>query len=172
VELRIENETAQYLEAIGKLEGHLFKITVVLDANLFRVGKSVLLPNPLQIADLNTLFKMKAATLVSRCSEKDLYDLMWLFAYFPERTFADLIALGSEIDGGVRGEAVLSSVSGAVLRKEACDFALDKKITRDRILGEIKSFRKEILKGIAAHLASEPALPLGSLVKKLERLSQ
>ena len=31
------------------------------------------------VATAETLLKMKAATLVSRASEKDLYDLAWFF---------------------------------------------------------------------------------------------
>lgn len=171
-DLQLENETAQYFEGIGKLGGHLFKITAVVDANLFRVGRFVPLTGNVQVVDLETLFKMKAATLVSRCSEKDLYDLIWLFARFPERTFADLVGLGSEIDGGVNGEAMLSSVSGAILRKDACGFALDDRIAAARIFGQIKEFRKELLKGITQHLEAEPTPLLGGLVRKLERLSR
>jgi hypothetical protein len=170
-EISILNESAQYFEAIGKLSKHPFKITAVLDANLFRVGQSETLEGNVRVVDLDTLFKMKAATLVSRCSEKDLYDLIWLFEHYPERTYSDLLRLGSEIDGGVNGEAVLGSVSGATLRKEACDFSLDSSITKAKIYSEILEFRKKLLSGIHAHLVNEPTPLLGSLVRKLEKWS-
>lgn len=167
-----QNETAQYFEGVGRLDGHFFKVTAVLDQNLFRVGAAVRLAGNVRVVDLETLFKMKAATLVSRCSEKDLYDLVWLFTHFPERTFADLIRWGGEIDGGVNGEALLSSVSGAILRKDACDFALDARITAGQIYDQISEFRRRLLKGVAQHLEEAPTLPLGALVHRLERLAR
>jgi Nucleotidyl transferase AbiEii toxin, Type IV TA system len=167
------NESAQYFEGIGKLDSHLFKMTVVLDSNLFRVGTSVSLAGNIHVVDLDTLFKMKAATLVSRCSEKDLYDLIWLLGRYPDRKFEDLIRLGNEIDAGVRGEAVLGSVSGAILRKEACNFSLDfgdsgKK--SGQIYEEILAFRQNLLRGLAVYLENEPTPELGELVRGLEKL--
>lgn len=169
VELKIQNESSQYFDGTGKLEDHLFKVTVVLDSNLFRVGSFVKLPGDIQVVDLETLFKMKAATLVSRCSEKDLYDLIWLFQYFKHRSIADLIRFGSEVDAGLQAESILISVSGSILRKEACDFSLDPSQTPQKIFDEIQSFKKSILKGLDAHLEAEPTPLLGELIRKLEK---
>lgn len=170
--LRIQNTSSQYFEAMCELKNHRFKITAVTDSNLFQVGASIRLNNDVQITDLETLFKMKAATLVSRCSEKDLYDLIWLFGHFPDRTFSDLIRLGSEIDGGTQGEAMLSSLGGAILHKEACDFSLNSRFTAAHIFSEVQEFRKKLIRGITAHLEDEPAPALGELVKKLDKISK
>jgi hypothetical protein len=170
VSLEVENESSQYFEGLGQLDGHLFKVTVVLDSNLFRVGVPVILSGNIHVVDLDTLFKMKAATLVSRCSEKDLYDLIWLFRHYPTRKFDDLIQLGNEIDAGVNGEAILGSVSGAILRKDACDFSLNANLKAKMIYDEIIEFRKSLLKGLMAYLEDEPAPELGALIRKLEKL--
>jgi hypothetical protein len=170
VDLTIQNESRQYCEGTGRLDGHFFKLTVVLDANLFRVGQPALVGANVHVVELDTLFKMKAATLVSRCSEKDLYDLIWLFKQYPDRGFADLIRLGNEIDGGVDGEAILSSVAGTILRKDACDFSLDASKTASGIFDEISRFRKNLLRELAVFLEGEPAPPLGALVRRLEKL--
>lgn len=172
VDLQIRQDSVQYFAATGKLDGHFFQVTVVLDANLFRVGTSIALPGNIHVADLNTLFKMKAATLVSRCSEKDLYDLIWLFGRFPKRTYSELIQLGSEIDAGVNGEDILSAASGAILREEACDFSLDRSTSPRVIYAEILNFRKALLEGLQSYLENEPAPPLGALVKKVEKLGR
>jgi hypothetical protein len=168
--LEIQNESAQYFDGIAKLDDHIFKITVVLDSNLFRVGTHILLDNKVQIVDLDTLFKMKAATLVSRCSEKDLYDLIWLLQQYPERTIQDLIRLGNEIDGGVNGESILSSVSESILRKDACEFSLNPVKTASQIFDEIQMFRQQLIHDLIAYLENEPAPELRKLVRKLERL--
>lgn len=115
---------------------------------------------------------MKAATLVSRCSEKDLFDLAWLFARFEGLTIEDLVRLGNEIDGGVNAESVLSSVSGAILSKEACDFALDPKVTKADVYSEIVELKRNLVTGLLSHLESKPVPELGKLVRKLERLER
>ncbi|MCC7441797.1 MAG: nucleotidyl transferase AbiEii/AbiGii toxin family protein [Bdellovibrionales bacterium] len=168
-ELRIQADTAQYFDAEATLERHRFKVTVVLDSHLHHVAKPLSLSGNVSVVDLNTLFKMKAATLVSRCTEKDLYDLLWLFGHFAEIGFADLVRLGHEIDGGVSAEAMLSSVAGTPLRKEACDFSLDRKIPADEIHAQLFAFRKLLLKGLSDYLEGEPAPPLAALVKALGR---
>ncbi len=170
VKLDIRNDTAQYFAATGKVDSHLFQVTVVQDSNLFRVGAVVLLPGNIRVASLETLFKMKAATLVSRCSEKDLYDLIWIFGKYPSRTYADLIKLGNEIDRGVNGEDILSSVSGAILKKSACNFALNDSRKADEIYSGILHFREQLIEGLQKYLEQEPAPPLGALVRKLKRL--
>ena len=164
------SDSNQYYEANAEMERHRFKITVVLDTNLFRVGRSVSLDGKIQVVDLDTLFKMKAATLVSRCSEKDLYDLTWLFHHFDKLSFVDLIRLGQEIDGGMDGESVIASVSGAILRESACDFALPKTKTAAAVFKEIEDFRKKLLRELAKHMEDEPTPPLGELVRKLKKL--
>lgn len=60
---------------------------------------------------------------LSRCGEKDLYDLIWLFGRFEEVETGDLISMGAEIDAGMDAEALLLSIASAPLSEEACDFA-------------------------------------------------
>jgi hypothetical protein len=167
--LDILNETHQYHETLGELDGHRFKVTSVLDENLFRVGKAVPLAGNVQVVDLVTLLKMKSATLVSRCSEKDLYDLIWIFSQFPDLGFTDLIRLGNEIDAGVEAEAILASVAGSILREEACDFSLSPSKSAKKIFKEIEDFRESLLIELANHLEGQPAMSLGALVRALAK---
>ena len=77
------------------------------------------------VAGLSGLLAMKAATLVSRCSEKDLYDLIWLCHAFPDRELPDLVELARTVDGGVTGETLMYSIGSTSLEREACGFAVD-----------------------------------------------
>src|SRR5690606_15459509 len=86
-----EMQSQQYYHALLKHHKHSFTVDVVLDENLFRVGQFIELKNHIVVASLETLLKMKAATLVSRCSEKDLFDLCWLFDKFPQMTISEFI---------------------------------------------------------------------------------
>ena len=72
------------------------------------------------VAGLPALLAMKAAALVSRCSEKDLYDLLWLFDAFPERELAELIELGRTVDRGVTGETLVYRIGSTELDRAAC----------------------------------------------------
>ena len=81
----------------------------------------------MKIASLTTLLRMKSAALVSRSSEKDLYDLIQLFNIFSDLNIATFIAFGQSIDSGVNAESMLASIGGTTLRQEACDFSLEKK---------------------------------------------
>ena len=140
-----------------------------MDPNLFRACTTVLLVNNVEVVDLDSLFKMKAATLVSRCSEKDLYDLIWLFGQYADKSFEDLIRLGNEIDAGVNGEAILLSVAGAIIRKDACGFSFDQTKAAAQVYNEIIAFRQNILRGITAYLEKEPVPELGDLIRKLQK---
>ena len=162
-------ETAQYFRSTCELDRHRFTIDVVLDANLFRVGTAVNIAG-IEVAALDTLLMTKAATLVSRCSEKDLYDLIWLFQQFPKLDFLELIRLGKEIDTGVNGENILISLAGSNLSESACDFSLSPKITAQTIYKEILKFRKEMIKGVQKALNKEPAPLLKELVQRVTKL--
>lgn len=158
----------QYFRANCKLSGHLFTTDVVVDSNLFHEGKGYQLES-IVISDLDTIFMMKAATLVSRCSEKDLFDLMWLFENLPDKTISDLISSGSKIDSGVHGEALLLSISGTNLSALSCEFSTDPKKTAKMIHSDLLRFQKELLIQVAHHLKEQPALPLKKLVAKARR---
>jgi hypothetical protein len=123
-----------------------------------------------QVASLQTLLKTKAATLVSRCSEKDLYDLLWLFRELSNLDFRVLIQLGAEIDAGVTAENILISLAGAILKVEACDFALSKDLSAKAIHAELLKFRKEMIIELQNYLKSMPAPPLKELVLRVGKL--
>ena len=122
------------------------------------------------VADLPTLLSMKAATLVSRCSEKDLYDLLWLFGAFPDRRFADLIELGHEFDAGVNGEALLYSVGSAGLEQAACGFASDFGTPAASVFTSIKQLQRELLGALDRHLTTRAKDTLGDVVRRLRTL--
>lgn len=53
------------------------------------------------VAALRTLLAMKTAALLSRCAEKDLYDLLWLLGRYKELSLPEVIELGASVDAGV-----------------------------------------------------------------------
>lgn len=171
--LETTSDTRQYARTVWELNRHRFTVDIVLDANLFQVGRMVKLKDGVIVADLETLLKTKASTLVSRASEKDLYDLIWLFGAFPDLDFEKLIDLGRQIDSGLTGESILISISGTTLSEEACEFAIGKKGIHPRsgreIYNQVLKFRRELVRGVAAYLRKEPLPPLGELVRSLEK---
>ncbi len=58
---------------------------------------------------------MKAATLVSRCSEKDLYDLILFFEEFSDYRISNLVEMGSEIGSGINGETLMYSIGTSMI---------------------------------------------------------
>ena len=111
---------------------------------------------------------MKVATLVSRASENDLFDVKWLFERFPSLDASKWIALGQTIDKGVNGENLMASIAGTKLRKAACDFSLDPKLSGEVIYKSLLMFQKKLVYEIHSHLKGLPTPPLGRLVKKIK----
>ncbi|HLG19384.1 MAG TPA: nucleotidyl transferase AbiEii/AbiGii toxin family protein [Bdellovibrionota bacterium] len=165
-----EFHAAQFYKATCLLDQKRFTVDIVLDQNLFRVGRFHSLNDGLVVADLHTLLMMKSSTLVSRCSEKDLFDLLWLFEHMDGLTYERLIQVGHEIDGGLTGETLLMSVSNTILREEACDFSLDPQVTPKNVHAQLISFQKSFLKGLSLYLKNQPAPPLKDLLKQVKRL--
>lgn len=159
-----EQESSHFYDSTWSLKRHSFTAQVVLDPGVFNAG-SFAKADQVVVASLWTIFKMKAATLVSRCSEKDLYDLLWLFENFPGRQLSDLIQSGFEIDGGVNGENMLACISGTTLREEACDFSLDKSISSKDVYARIVKFQKDLKVQLIAYLKGQPTPELGKLVR-------
>ena len=122
------------------------------------------------VADLPTLLSMKAATLVSRCSEKDLYDLLWLFGAFPDRRFTDLIELGQDFDGGVTGEALVYSIGSAGLEQDACGFAIDFGASAAAVFAGIRKLQRELLAALDRHLTTHTQDTLGDVVRRIGML--
>lgn len=163
-----EQESSVFYDSSWQHNGHRFTAQVVLDAGLYNVG-SFERADEITVASLSTIFKMKAATLVSRCSEKDLFDLQWLFNYFPELQLADLIQSGFEIDAGVNAENMLASIAGTTLRAEACDFSLEG-APAEETYQEIMKFKKELKAQLKVFLKAQPTPELGKLVRHAKRV--
>lgn len=113
---------------------------------------------------------MKAATLLSRCGEKDLYDLKWLLENAPaEFNINNLMILAEEIDNGVNLQSLHTSIGGTKLREEACDFSLNSKITAHDIFKEIRQFQKQLLLQLELQMKDEPVHPLREMFNVLKR---
>lgn len=168
-EMQERSHSNQYYRAVCSSRELHFTVDVVLDPHALDVGGTNL-AGDVRVADLPTLLSMKAATLVSRCSEKDLYDLLWLFGAFPDRHFADLIELGHEFDGGVNGETLLYSIGSADLEQEACGFASDFGTSAAAVFTSIKDLQRELLVALDRHLTTRTKDTLGDVVRRMRTL--
>jgi len=160
----------QYYNALCKLDEHTFTVDIVLDENLFRIAQPIILDNNVSVVDLSTLLKMKTATLLSRCSEKDLFDLIWLLNHFDESTIENLIEGGLEIDAGLDAELLLYSISTAELREDACDFSMDKTCDPKDIHKQILAFQKQLIRQFQNHLDNLPSDDLKKMVSRIRKL--
>ncbi|MBI2337494.1 MAG: nucleotidyl transferase AbiEii/AbiGii toxin family protein [Deltaproteobacteria bacterium] len=147
-----ERTSAGYFRTLAKIERHEFTIDIVLDENLFRVGQSKKSQENFVFADISTLLAMKVACLVSRASEKDLFDLDWILERIPKWNIEELIKLGKPFDAGLNTESLLISLKGSHLRKEACAFLLPKaKLTIDEAYTRIELLRQELIHRLLAY---------------------
>ena len=164
-----ETRSKQYYHSLCSFENHTFTIDVVLDENVFKVGSFKKIKKIL-VADLLTLFKMKAATLVSRCSEKDLYDLLWLFQNSVNEGLdvECLISSAQEIDLGASAESMLISLSGSLLSAEACDFTIHE--SSSSAYKKIVALRKQLISEIREFDLGKKNSPLKDIVRALEKL--
>jgi hypothetical protein len=158
--------SAQFFAASCSLEGHHFSAQVVLDANLFAVGSALPTGDGVVVADLDTLLKMKAATIVSRCGEKDLFDLLWLFDHHPELDLATLVELGAQIDGGMTAEAALLSLVGARLTESACHFSTTQSAAD--VFADISVLRERLEIGLERVARNQPVPPIAELIRALK----
>jgi hypothetical protein len=168
--LQPPTKSHHYYHTVMKFNDHQATIDVVIDSNLFKVGKFETLDNGIVIADLKTLTMMKAATLVSRASEKDLYDLFWLFENYPNLTLEKIIKLGNQIDSGFGGEALLVSLGGALLKEEACHFSLIKNVDSKQIFDSICKLRESLIAETKKILKNEKPSDLQLVVKMIKKL--
>ena len=160
-----ERSSAQFYHATWRLDEHDFTAQVVLDGNLFTIGAGIEADDGVVVATAKTLLKMKAATLVSRASEKDLYDLAWFFANDERLDVPTLMALGKEVDGGVNAEAVLISLVGTEMHESACDFSLSR--SAKEVLEEVTRVRTGLIEGMETALRNQPAPPIAELIRRL-----
>ena len=159
--------SAQYFKSSCLLEGHRFTVDVVLDANLHAVGEFHVADDGVAVAGVGALLRQKAATLVSRCGEKDLYDLIWLFQANPGVDLSQLIDLGSQIDPGLPAEAALASLLGSGLSGSSCGFSLTQ--TPEEVLRDISVLKGNLEASLDELARSQPAPGIGQLVRALRR---
>lgn len=166
-----ERNSPSFYHALGRLSGRNFTIDVVLDANIHRIGTFVQTVDGIQVASLETLLMMKIATLVSRCSEKDLFDLKWLTEHYRTPAVEEWIALGQKVDGGANAEGMLIAVSGAKLRIDACGFAAKFGMSSAVVLKEILAFRSALQKKLATYLETfPPSTAIAPLLREIRKL--
>ena len=168
IEILSERSSSQYFHCLTRFKDHTFTIDIVIDSNIFDVAKSETVEKNITVLTLDGLLKTKIATLVSRCSEKDLYDLLWLMEEYPKMDIQTLISCGMEIDGGMNAESLLISISGANLQKESCGFAKICNIDESRIYKRITVFQNELCKKISKFLhADKSQNPVQILLKDI-----
>lgn len=156
LEFSSTRESPHHFHGLALLEGHRFTIDVVLDANFHKIPNAQTRIAKICVATLSGLLAMKLATLVSRCSEKDLYDLMWLFDNYRRPPFHEIVELGRIIDGGVSEESILISLSGAELRESACHFAEAQGQSSQTVFEEVTAFRHKFLREYSLYLKDKP----------------
>lgn len=170
-----ELHTPQYYRTQAVWQDYAFTVDLVLDENIHQTGQALRTVDGITIPTLNTLFAMKFSTLVSRCSEKDLFDLKWFFTEFPKISMSDAISNASLIDGGLNHEALLISLSLAQPRAEACGFLPDDSVPkRKTILQDLMKFRRRLIRMIRADQKTGPrdpaAVKIGKAVRILKKL--
>lgn len=162
-----ERTTPNFYHADIEFKGHKFTTDVVLDEFLHTIGQAIQTEDHVWVVDLPTLFTTKAACLVSRCSEKDLFDLDWMIAQIKDFQIADLVSAGSKIDGGLTVETLLYSLENSHLRKEACHFLLkDSLVTVEQAYKKIVALQNELIRLL---LEYEKTLPLSPEVRALSQ---
>lgn len=164
--LHPRQRTPQFYDATCELSDHAFTVQVVVDAPLHQVGQLSRAKDGVSVATLETLLKQKAATLVSRCSEKDLYDLQWLLQAHSDLKLDALVALGSQIDGGMTAESAVVSLVGATLRRAACDFSIAQDSAA--VYQDITTLRKSLVQAFEKLARKEPIGAFGDLVRSLK----
>ena len=155
-----ERTASGYFRTLAKLDQHEFTIDLVLDEHLFQVGKANKSEENILFADISTLLAMKVACLVSRASEKDLFDLDWILGRIPKWEIAELIELGKQFDGGLNVESMLISLQGSILRKEACAFILPKsQLTAEEVYKLITALRQKFIQRLLVYEKNQAASP-------------
>ena len=160
-----ERTSPYYHHADVQFKNHAFTIDAVLDENIHRTGKALQTADGVWVADLPTLFMTKAACLVSRCSEKDLFDLDWLLSQTSDFHISDLVHYGSQIDGGLTAETLLISLNGTVLNRGRCHFLLSKSpLSADKVFKKITALRKKFVEELLAYEQTLPLSPNSKII--------
>ncbi len=167
-----ESTSSHYYHALVEWLDHHFTIDVVVDENLFRVGRFIPAHKTILVADLKTLFAMKMASLVSRSSEKDLYDLLWFFQNKFEFSMKELIEMGKSIDGGVNAENILSCLLVTRLQERACGFGINKQENVQKIYKRIIKFQKELIREVKKYMIEEKKNKMGEIIKLTKKIKK
>ena len=166
-----ERNSPNFYHTLATLSGRNFTVDVVLDSNIHKIGTFAQSKTGVRIASLETLLMMKIAALVSRCSEKDLYDLIWLTEHYRHPDIEEWVALGRQVDGGSDAESMLISLTGANLRMEACGFAAKFGGVPAEVFKSVSGFRNSLQKKLAIHLEkTPPQAAIAPLLKEIRRL--
>lgn len=165
-----EMQTPQFYRTDVAWQNHKFTIDVVLDENIHHIGDAFRSKDGVLVADLDTLYSMKVACLVSRCSEKDLFDLDWIFSRTGGPDISDFISRGAAIDGGLTIETLLYSLKSAMLRREACGFLLaNSKTAVGEAYKKILSLQKKLVNALFEYEKSAPPpLDVSTLAKRVK----
>lgn len=160
-----ESTSPLFYRADIKFENHSFTTAVVLDENVHRVGHALRTKDNVWVADFQTLLSMKLACLVSRCSEKDLFDLDWMFGKAGFPSAEEIISMGQKLDSGLNAETLIISIAGTTLRKDACKFLLPtSELTVDLAYQKIVKLQRVLLE---MFLDYEKTVPLSAETKAL-----
>lgn len=162
--------SAQFYRTICRWRGEVFTIDAAQHPGLFKPGASVRLGNGVIVATLSTLLAMKTAALLSRCSEKDLYDLLWLLGRHKQLSLPAVIDLGACVDAGVTPEGLLIALTGSDPAVESCGFSREPGVTNVKIHEEITALRRMLLKEIAALAEKQPPPLIGEFLRRFRRL--
>lgn len=167
--LSARRESRQHYHCLGELEEHRFTIDVVLDPHFHSMPEFQTTVSHLRVATLEGLLSMKIGTLISRCSEKDLYDLKWLFDNFKHPSPAEFVPLGRMTDGGMSEETLLISLCGAQLKESACNFAGDMGVSARSVHETIEAFKESLIIDFSCFLQKRPGnFEMKKLMEKLK----
>lgn len=169
-QLEPRTRTAQYYRALAASDGHRFTIDVAVHGGLWGPADSATASDGVRVASLEALTALKGAALLSRASEKDLYDLAWLLANRPALDAAGLAAAAARVDAGANPESFLIALSGAVLSEAACSFAAAQGVGAAVVLREVTALRKALLKDFKALAAGAPAPTIAPLIARVRKL--
>ena len=168
-ELSETSHSKQYYRAVCHHRELSFTVDVVLDEHVFSITETNR-SGDVVVAGLFGLLAMKAATLVSRCSEKDLYDLIWLCNAFPDRALPELIELARSIDGGVTGETLVYSIGSTRPERDACGFAVEFGVAAASVFRQVTGFQRDLLTALDRHLSHGATSSLRDLVRRIRDL--
>ena len=166
----VRQSSRLYFRALCGLDGHAFTADVAAAPSLFRLAEGVVV-HGIRVADFETLLALKGAALVSRCAEKDLYDVLWLLEHAPGLTAADLASAAQRLDVGATPENLLIGLLGARIEEQSCGFSLDPAVTAKAIHRQLMRFRTELARALRKLAKGGAQEPLGELVQRVRRLA-